>query len=244
MTNQENWWNFFKTRQCFRTNVSSLGKPETKCKAFRTRVVLTMARSHSQRAWLILLLPLAESTQALEVKISIDLATIRRVNLTSHMTRTLKVKVHPLPKHMSPVNLVQQKLLLKRKRKTRKKLKQNQNPIHQTQIRKTLMKKPRRSEEQQRKQNLQQKLYLSQPQHQKPFQSYKRQFLSQYRLPHSKFNSHRCQKLIPCLIYSQVYQLRCNNHPCNQHQVQVSDSSSQLNNKFSNNNLKLQHLEE
>ena len=152
MTNQENWWNFFKTRPCFRMNESSLGKPETKCKAFRTRVVLTMARSHSQRAWLILLLPLAESTQASEVKISIDLATIRWVNLTSLMTRTLKVKVHPLPKHMSPVNLVQQKLLLKRKRKTRKKLKQNQNPIHQTQIRKTLMKKPRRSEEQQRKQ--------------------------------------------------------------------------------------------
>lgn len=168
-TNQESLWNYYRTRRCSRTSASLLVKQETRCKASKTRAALTVARSLNRRVWLIQPLQPVESTLALEVKTLTDSGTIKRGSSASLMTHIQKDKVLQLHKHMFQANPASLKHLLKRKKRARKKLKQNQIQTQNLTIQtlKTQMKKRRRREEQRRKRNLPRKLYPSQLQHQR-----------------------------------------------------------------------------
>jgi len=160
------------------------------------------------------------------------------------MTRTQKVKARPHNRHMSPASQVHQKLLLKRRRKLIRKLKQNLTLTQtiQTQILKTLMKRRKRKEERQRKLNLLQKLYLSRLLHQKLFhQSFKHQQYCQYKHRFNKFSRRQYRKLILCSIFFRVYQLK-HSPQSNWLQLHISDSFNRPNSKFTNSSRKQQHL--
>ena len=156
------------------------------------------------------------------------------------MTHTQKDKVHQPNRHMSQDSQAQQNLLLKRKKRLIRKLKQNLTPTQtiRTQILKTLMKKRRKKEEQQKKLNLLQNLCQSRTKRQKLLHppSFKHQLFSQFRHQHNNYNSHQFKMLIPCSTFSRAFQRKCSNHQSNRLQLRVLDSFNQLNLKSINSN--------
>lgn len=101
---------------------NSQGRPETKCKEFKTQAVLIIHLSFSKRvACLIRRHQQAASTLVSEVKISIDLVTIKRASSISLTTPTLRVRALQLSKHMFLVKQALKTQKLKRLIKTKRK---------------------------------------------------------------------------------------------------------------------------
>jgi hypothetical protein len=135
-----------------------------KCKVFKTQAAPIIHRLNlSRRVCQIQLPQRAANTQVLVARTSTDLVTIKKDNLVSLMTPTLKAKAPPLLKRMYQGNLARLNLSLKNQIKIRKRLRQNRTPTLTKMIltRTTRTKKLKKRDERPKKQNSPPKLFQS-----------------------------------------------------------------------------------